>query len=443
MKLNQSLALSVLGSVLSGGSAHSQLTESYRLFPNDAAAWIEFGLKTAVSDEYVVIGAHNSDRVYIFNHSGDQLHMLTPADSETEWFGHSVDISGSIVAIGASSDDDFGNASGSVYIYDAASGIHIWKLYAPDARPAMEFGYSVAIEGDVLAVGVPYSQDIATRNGAVYIYDLSNGSFVQKLYADDARAQEEFGSSVAIHGRHLAVGATRSDNGAPDTGAAYLFDLAEMKQLHKLSPADREPGDQLGLSIDIDANTVIVGCHRDDDLGDNSGSSYLFDIITGSMTHKLTAPDGGPGDDFGVSVAISNGLAVVGASGFDEPNNETGTGYVYHAGTGNLITKIVPDPIHFQVLEFGSAVSIYSDIIAVGSPRDRDNGVFSGSAFLYLLPCLPDTNRDGELDPTDFTAWIDAYNVGDLLSADQNRDGIASPTDFTAWIANYNAGCPQ
>ena len=54
--------------------------------------------------------------------------------------------------------------------------------------------------------------------------------------------------------------------------------------------------------------------------------------------------------------------------------------------------------------------------------------------------CVADVNGDGQLSPTDFTAWIAAFNTNDP-SADQNGDGQITPTDFTAWIANYNAGC--
>jgi hypothetical protein len=54
--------------------------------------------------------------------------------------------------------------------------------------------------------------------------------------------------------------------------------------------------------------------------------------------------------------------------------------------------------------------------------------------------CVADVNQDGALTPTDFSAWISAYNTGDMR-ADQNLDGDITPTDFSAWIANYNAGC--
>ncbi len=55
-------------------------------------------------------------------------------------------------------------------------------------------------------------------------------------------------------------------------------------------------------------------------------------------------------------------------------------------------------------------------------------------------PCLADVNNDGMLSPTDFTAWIGAYNAS-APECDQNGDGMCTPTDFSAWIGNYNAGC--
>ncbi|GAB5495249.1 MAG: hypothetical protein Phyf2KO_03290 [Phycisphaerales bacterium] len=54
--------------------------------------------------------------------------------------------------------------------------------------------------------------------------------------------------------------------------------------------------------------------------------------------------------------------------------------------------------------------------------------------------CLPDVNGDGMVTPTDFTAWINAFN-NNLPECDQNGDNACTPTDFTAWIANFNAGC--
>ena len=54
--------------------------------------------------------------------------------------------------------------------------------------------------------------------------------------------------------------------------------------------------------------------------------------------------------------------------------------------------------------------------------------------------CIADINGDGVLTPTDFTAWIVAYNNGDL-AADCNRNGTLEPADFSAWVAAWVAGC--
>ncbi len=54
--------------------------------------------------------------------------------------------------------------------------------------------------------------------------------------------------------------------------------------------------------------------------------------------------------------------------------------------------------------------------------------------------CLADVNGDGMVTPTDFTAWVGAYN-SNAPECDQNGDGVCTPTDFSAWIGNYNAGC--
>lgn len=54
--------------------------------------------------------------------------------------------------------------------------------------------------------------------------------------------------------------------------------------------------------------------------------------------------------------------------------------------------------------------------------------------------CPADVNRDGSVTPTDFGAWLNAFNNGDPR-ADQNGDGMVTPTDFGAWLSNFNAGC--
>ena len=74
------------------------------------------------------------------------------------------------------------------------------------------------------------------------------------------------------------------------------------------------------------------------------------------------------------------------------------------------------------------------------------NGATSGTATVLLNgcggsePCLADVNGDGAVTPTDFTAWVNAFN-NNAPECDQNGDSSCTPTDFTAWVNNFNAGC--
>ncbi|MFI4892213.1 MAG: GC-type dockerin domain-anchored protein [Phycisphaerales bacterium JB058] len=54
--------------------------------------------------------------------------------------------------------------------------------------------------------------------------------------------------------------------------------------------------------------------------------------------------------------------------------------------------------------------------------------------------CPADVNADGAVTPTDFSAWVAAFNAMDPI-ADVNGDGQVTPTDFSAWIQHFNAGC--
>ncbi|GAB5497685.1 MAG: hypothetical protein Phyf2KO_27650 [Phycisphaerales bacterium] len=56
--------------------------------------------------------------------------------------------------------------------------------------------------------------------------------------------------------------------------------------------------------------------------------------------------------------------------------------------------------------------------------------------------CPADTDGDGVLTGADFTAWLIAYNNGDL-SADLNNNGTLEPSDFTAWLIAFQTGCDE
>ena len=304
----------------------------HKLMPNDAASEDYFGYSVAISGNYAIVGAFgnddngsNSGSAYIFDvSSGNQLHKLTDSNgAANDIFGRSVAISDSYAIVGADADDDNGSNSGSVFIFDVSSGNQLYKLSASDAASDDRFGWSVAISGNYTIIGSYSDDDNGSNSGSAYIFDLTSGNQVHKLTASDATSSAQFGYSVAISGNYAIVGARLTNT---STGSAYIFNVTTGTQLHKITASDMAQQDQFGVSVSISGNYAIVGAFGNDDIGLNSGSAYIFNILSGNQLNKLTASDAGSGDNFGYSVAISGNYAIVGS-----PNNNglEGTAYIF------------------------------------------------------------------------------------------------------------------
>jgi len=180
------------------------------------------------------------------------------------------------------------------------------------------FGYSIALSGDTLAVGAPEERSCATgvggdqadngcsAAGAVYIFirDPLTNTWSQQAYikASNAEAQDRFGSSIALSGETLAVGAgegscatgiggDQADNGCSAAGAVYVFTWDPVGQTWTqqayLKASNSEAGDFFGLSIALSGETLAVGaaegsCATDigGDQANNScsgaGAVYVF-----------------------------------------------------------------------------------------------------------------------------------------------------------------------
>ncbi|MGP1273689.1 MAG: GC-type dockerin domain-anchored protein [Phycisphaerales bacterium] len=87
----------------------------------------------------------------------------------------------------------------------------------------------------------------------------------------------------------------------------------------------------------------------------------------------------------------------------------------------------------------GETTIVYDAAIAAANGGEALSSPLT-IAVAALPPCEADLNGNGVLDPGDFTAWVVAFNAGDI-AADQNGNGVLDPGDFTAWVSNYNAGC--
>jgi uncharacterized repeat protein (TIGR01451 family) len=329
------------------GTGDPQIYRETKLAASDAAANDFFGASVAISGDTAVVGADSDNfagsrfgSAYVFVRSGStwtQQAKLTASDASAgDRFGWSVGISGDTVVVGAYLDDDAGESSGSAYVF-VRSGTG-WteqaKLTASDASAGDVFGLSVAISGDRVVVGAPEDNAAGTGSGSAYVFVRSGPSWAEqtKLTASDAAADDFFGTSVAISGDTVMVGAYLDDDAGSSSGSAYVYvrSGSTWTQQTKLTASDAEAGDEFGISVAIVGDTIVVGANESFGSSD-PGSAYVYVRSGTSWTEqtKLTASDAAPFDVFGRSVAISDGTVVVGAIRDDDAGTDSGSAYVY------------------------------------------------------------------------------------------------------------------
>ena len=358
----------------------------------------------------------------------------------TDYFGHSVAISGNYAIVGATYEDGPSNntsASGAAYIFDITNGSGemkpIARLRASDAEASDQFGGSVGIDGSYAIVGV-YAEDgpsnSATNSGAAYIFDITNASGdmkpIARLRPSDAEASDLFGVSVGIDGNSAIVGAYYEDgpnNSLTLAGAAYIFDITnasgDMKPIARLRPSDREAGDWFGYSVAIDGSYAIVGAYTEDGTGNSateSGAAYIFDITSASgdmnPMARLRASDAEGGDHFGWSVAISGSYAIVGANREDGPSNNAsnaGAAYIFDitnaSGDMKPIARLRASDAG-EDDQFGRSVAISGTNAIVGAYKEDGAGNSlsnAGAAYIFDI-----TNASGEMKPIEKIQASDA-----------------------------------
>jgi hypothetical protein len=294
-----------------------------KIVASDGSARAEFGNAVAISANTVVVGAFSTNRDvngngvvectdtvftecgigagYLFerdeggtNNWGEVKKFIRNNASTLDNFGRSVGVSGDTVVVGACTADP--NVNG--ILFDAGVA-HVFER---------------------------------NRGGT------NNWGEVKELVANDAAIGDNFGCSVAISDTTIIVGALVEDHDVNGiftfgVGAAYLFEkdqggASNWGQTKKLVAADGAEADLFGSSVAISGNTVAVGATRDDTV---TGSAYVFARDVGGTNNwgnvkKLLADDGVPNDSFGEAVALSDKTVVVGVR---NKNNFVGAAYLF------------------------------------------------------------------------------------------------------------------
>ncbi|MBY0589403.1 FG-GAP repeat protein [bacterium] len=312
----------------------------FKWAPTNTNQWSYFGSAVALDDSVALVGAWGTDVVgpglgggaaYLYDlATGTQLHRLLPTEQEQfDDFGVAVALDGGKVLVSNPADDDNGLGSGSVSVFDVATGTEVAQLRASNAAPQEFFGVALAAQGGKAIISARTNVNGQTDAGSAYLFDITTGQQLFQWTASDAAAFDSFGFSVAIDGRYAVIGAYAHDDGSQDAGAAYVFDTFTGAELFKLTASDPSSFAYFGWSVAVEGNFAIIGARGDDVAALNSGSAYVFDVTTGTELLKLAASDAARDDAFGWSVALADRIALVGAPWNYAPRPLNGSAYVF------------------------------------------------------------------------------------------------------------------
>ena len=339
-----------------------------RLTPDETAATgSSFGFSVSIWDDKALIGVPNADTsetqidaggIYVFTTTDDpnepwvKLGKMAANDGHTEaYFGHSVSIASGMFAVGAPGDNETGDDSGAVYIFESNNGQKLAKF---SGETGDWLGYSVAVKNRIVTAGAVYADNANADSGTIYVFkeNLSVQGYPwyteAVLTASDAIDDDWLGYSVDIDNGTIIAGAcgVDGDNGSK-SGAVYVFDYLPAggddpnsyweQQVPRLTADDGEAFDRFGWSVSIDQEHAIVGAKYNDIGGDsNAGAAYLFqrDGDTGVWTQEPFGTGSDADDYFGHAVAINKNNVIIGAYGID--GSETDSGYAE-------ITRFKPD----------------------------------------------------------------------------------------------------
>ena len=285
--------------------------------------------------------APNSGAVYIFTRKqgtwSEQVILKASNAASGDLFGNSVALNGNTLAVGAHLQNDTSEDSGAVYIFTRKKGRWTEQamLKTNNAAAGDRFGFRVALHGNRLAVGAPFQSDIAKDSGAVYLFHRHKGTWTEQamLKASNAAASDHFGISIGLDGNRLAIGAFWQDDIAPNSGAAYVFTYHKgvWQEQAFIKASNAAANDGFGFSVDIKGNTLAVGAHSQDDLAGNSGAIYLFNRHKGIWTEQnfLKASNAAESDSFGLDVALNGNTLAVGAYLQDDIAINSGAVYIF------------------------------------------------------------------------------------------------------------------
>ena len=381
----------------------------------------------------------------------DSEAILVPHDAAAgDEFGWSADTDGVRIISGAPLHDDQGADSGAAYIFvrDAAGAwVEEAELLADDGEGGVWFGRWAAIDGDVAVVGAPLADAFGRDDdsGAAYIFQRRDGAWrqTQRLVADVPVGGEQFGWNVAIDGDVIVVSASNETNGGGQ--GVYVFRRAgdEWALEAKLAPSEEGDDYFFGQDIDVSGDTIVAGAKgRAAFVGTNAGVVFVFQRRGSGWAQSaiLEASDAFVQDHFGRAVAIAGDTIVVGAYKEDSAGADGGSAYVFERdpsapGGWRQATKLIGQSTGTRDW-FGYEVGTDGNTVVVGAPH-----VNLAEPEIFRAGLVVVFRRSGD-------GWVQVAELvaGDAVAAGPSaefgwavdvQDGVLA---VGAWLAATEAG---
>jgi len=223
---------------------------------------------------------------------------------------------------------------------------------------------------------------------------------------------------------------------------AFLGAAAQGKweQTNILMAGDAAEDDWYGVAVATTADIVLIGTENTDSSAPITGAAYLVDVLTGQQQHKLIAADVEMMTLFGNDVAIVGNVAVVGAMADHDVEFAAGAIYVFDATSADQLHKLTATDGGLKD-NFGFSVATDGIVVLGGAPNHDAGAEDSGAAYLFDLSSGDLLHKLTPDDPfvDHLFGWDVAVN-DDMLLVSAIGDASAGENTGAAYLFDVATG---